>query len=148
MQLRRIVEMSIVTALFLSAMTPASFAQSTNSNTAAQLAAPNNDAGSGGSRAPGTEFSGPHQAASATSNSADEPSDEAITKTVKEKLASDEATRNANIAVTTEDRMVILHGRVSSLRTAKKAEALVAAVTGVKGVEDQLQYDNPVPRKD
>jgi BON domain-containing protein len=148
MQSRRNIETLIAASFFLLAMTPASFAQPANSNAPGQLAAPNNDAGSGGSRAPGTEFSGPHRTASEASNAADEPSDKAITKAVKEKLAGDASTRNSSIVVTTEDRMVILHGRVGSLQTAKKAEALVASVTGVKGVEDQLEYDNPSPRND
>jgi osmotically-inducible protein OsmY len=136
---KTLVPLVLASALIFTGWIPRSFAQSTVSRSARELTAPNNDAGSGGNRAPGTKASGPYQAAN-TVPGIDQPSDASITKAVTHMLASDAETRNSNIEVTTNDGMVILHGRAKSLTQAKRAEALVSKVNGVKGVEDQLDY--------
>ena len=131
--------LALASAFMLTGWGPQSFAQNIVSRSARELTTPNNDAGSGGSRAPGTKVSGPYQATN-TVPGIDEPSDDSITMAVRHMLASDADTRNSNIEVTTRDRMVILRGRAKSLTQAKRAEALASQVNGVKGVEDQLDY--------
>jgi len=136
---KTLVTLPLVSALMLTGWVPGSLAQSIVSRSARELTTPNNDAGSGGSRAPGTKVSGPHQPAD-TVPGIDEPSDDSITMAVRHMLASDAGTRNSNIEVTTRDQMVILRGQVKSLTQAKRAEALASEINGVKGIEDQLDY--------
>ncbi|MBV8361513.1 MAG: BON domain-containing protein [Deltaproteobacteria bacterium] len=131
--------LALASSLIFTGWIPRAFAQSNVSRSTRELTTPNNDAGSGGNRAPGTKISGPYQAAN-TVPGIDKPSDASITKAVRYMLTSDAETRNSNIEVTTNDGMVILHGRAKSLTQAKRAEALVSKVNGVKGVEDQLDY--------
>ncbi len=136
---KTLVTLALASTFIFMGWIPRSFAQSAVSRSARELTTPNNDAGSGGNRAPGTKVSGPYQAAN-TVPGIDEPSDHSITKAVRRTLASDAETRNSNIEVTTHDGMVILHGRARSLAQAKRAEALASKVNGVKGIEDQLDY--------
>jgi hyperosmotically inducible periplasmic protein len=136
---KTLVTLALASAFMLTEWAPQSLAQNIASRSAHELITPNNDAGSGGSDAPGTKVSGPYQPAN-TDPGIGERSDNSITKAVKHMLAGDANTRNSNIDVTTRDRMVILHGQVASLAQAKKAEALASEVNGVKGVENQLDY--------
>jgi hypothetical protein len=139
------VTLALASAFMLTGWVTLSFAQSPVSPLAHALTTPNNDAGSGGSHAPGTKVSGPYQAAN-TVPGVDEPSDDSITKSVRHMLMSDADTRNSNIEVTTRDRMVILRGRAKSLTQAKRAEALASQVNGVKGIEDQMDYHTDAER--
>jgi osmotically-inducible protein OsmY len=136
---KTLVTLALASGFMLTEWAPQSFAQNTALRSAHELIKPNNDAGSGGSNAPGTKVSGPYQAANAVPG-VDERSDDSITKAVKHRLAGNADIRNSNIDVTTRDRMVILRGQVTSLVQAKKAVALASEVNGVKGVEDQLDY--------
>ncbi len=72
-------------------------------------------------------------------SSLDQPSDAQLERTVKGLLARDPLTRGAHIEVRTQDRLVILSGRVQSARVAARAVQLVAGVNGVKGIENQLE---------
>jgi hypothetical protein len=134
-----LVTVALASALLFADCISRSLAQSTLSEAARELAAPNNDAGSGGDHAPGTKVAGPHQPASAVSG-IEEPNDESLTRAVRQMLASDAQTKDSNIQVTTHDGMVILHGRAKSSAAAKRAQALASQVSGVKGIEDQLDY--------
>jgi osmotically-inducible protein OsmY len=136
---KTLVTLALASAFTLTGWAPRSFAQNMVSRSAQEMTTPNNDAGSGGSDAPGTKVSGPYQPAN-TDPGIVEWSDDSITKAVKQLLAGDADTRNSNIDVTTRDRMVILRGRVTSLAQGKRAETLASEVNGVKGVEDQLDY--------
>jgi len=136
---KTLVTLVLGSAFIFTTWIPRSFAQNTLSASVPELTAPNNDAGSGGDRAPGTKVSGPHQPAN-TVPGIDEPSDDSIAKAVRHMLTSDAETSNSNIEVTTRDGMVILHGRARSLAQAKRAQALASKVNGVKGIEDQLDY--------
>jgi hypothetical protein len=136
---KTLVTLALASVFMLTEWVPQSFTQNMVSRSAHELTTPNNDAGSGGSHAPGTKVSGPYQPAN-TGPGIGEPNDDSITKAVRHMLTSDANTRNSNIEVTTRDRMVILHGRATSLTQAKRAEALASEVNGVKGVEDQLDY--------
>jgi hypothetical protein len=142
---KTLVTLALAVAFMLTGWVTLSLAQSSVSQSAHGLTTPNNDAGSGGSDAPGTKVSGPYQAAN-TVPGVDEPSDDSITKSVRHMLMGDAGTKNSNIDVTTRDRMVILRGRVESLTQAKRAEALASQVNGVKGIEDQLDYHTGAER--
>lgn len=74
--------------------------------------------------------------------SLDQPSDTQVERTIKQDLAKDPATRNANINVAIRDHMVILTGDVKSRAVASRALDLVSHVNGVKGVENLLRYGN------
>lgn len=74
--------------------------------------------------------------------SIDQPTDSQLDHAAKQALAKDPLTRNAHIGLETQDRMVTLSGHVESRAVAKRAEALVSNVNGIKGVEDELKYGN------
>ena len=64
--------------------------------------------------------------------------DSAITTQVKNRLASDETTKNAQIEVTTASKVVTLTGNIDSATAKAKAVELARAADGVSDVVDQL----------
>jgi osmotically-inducible protein OsmY len=74
--------------------------------------------------------------------SLDQPSDAKVQQSVKDALTHDPQTNSADIKVDVRDHMVILQGDVKSRAVAQRALQLVANINGVKGVENQLKYDN------
>jgi osmotically-inducible protein OsmY len=71
-----------------------------------------------------------------------QPSDSSLTQMVKQKLDSNPTTKDANIQVHTQDRMVTLRGNVPTRKVAQKAQQLAARVNGVRGIENYMQYPN------
>ena len=71
-----------------------------------------------------------------------QPSDSSLTQMVKQKLESNPTTKDANIQVHTQDRMVTLRGNVPTRKVAQKAQQLAARVNGVRGIENYMQYPN------
>ena len=64
--------------------------------------------------------------------------DAAIATQVKNRLASDERTKNAQIAVTAANKVVTLTGTVESATAKSKAVELARATDGVSNVVDKL----------
>jgi osmotically-inducible protein OsmY len=71
-----------------------------------------------------------------------QPSDSSLTQAVKRKLDNNPTTKDANIQVRTQDRMVTLRGHVHSRTVAQKAQQLAAGVNGVRGIENYMRYPN------
>lgn len=71
-----------------------------------------------------------------------QPSDASLTHEVRRKLENDPVTRNANIEVHTQDRMVTLRGRGVSPKAAHTAARLASHVNGVRGIKNYINYPN------
>ena len=92
---------------------------------------------------PPAVFAQPAPAASSLRDSGTrpgDPSDESLTHDVKHTLDSNPVTRDANIRVSTQDRMVTLSGNVGSRKVAQTAQQLAAKVNGVRGIENYMRY--------
>jgi osmotically-inducible protein OsmY len=68
------------------------------------------------------------------------PSDSSLTQQVMQQLKNNSTTKDANIQVQTQDRMVTLRGEAPSRKVAEKAQQLAAEVNGVRGIENYMQY--------
>lgn len=64
--------------------------------------------------------------------------DNAISTSVRSKLAANAATKPFNLLVDTHDGVVTLRGQVTKVETRTTAEAQARSVTGVKGVQNLI----------
>jgi osmotically-inducible protein OsmY len=64
--------------------------------------------------------------------------DNAISTSVRSKLAANAATKPFNLLVDTHDGVVTLRGQVTKVETRTAAEAQARSVTGVKGVQNLI----------
>ena len=66
-------------------------------------------------------------------------SDDAISDTVRQRLASDAEVRGAALDVTVKDGVVVIKGRVHTEKGRKKATEITKKVKGVVNVDNQLK---------
>ncbi len=76
--------------------------------------------------------------ASAAGKPAPQPSDSSISAAVRSRLSANSALKALKIGVDTHDGIVTLKGQVNTLADKSAAQAEARAVSGVKGVNNQL----------
>jgi osmotically-inducible protein OsmY len=70
-------------------------------------------------------------------------SDDFITDTIREKLASDTVVKGGNIEVVVTNGDVVLKGRVEEEKQKSRAEKIAKKVGGVKSVKNEIQIAHP-----
>jgi hypothetical protein len=70
------------------------------------------------------------------------PNDDTIAKEIQSKLASDPATRDSDVAVSSKDGKVTLTGKASTADSQQRAEQIARDEPGVTGVDDQTSLQS------
>jgi hyperosmotically inducible protein len=69
--------------------------------------------------------------------------DDFITDTIREKLASDTVVKGGSIEVVVSHGDVVLKGRVEEQKQRERAEKLAKKVSGVKSVKNDIEISRP-----
>ena len=122
------ISLLVFSALFAVAVTACN---KTSDNTASSNGEP-------GGNAAGTAPSGSSDTMSQKSGTGEAVGDAAVTMKVKTAILSDPALKVAEIHVTTNGGVVTLTGNIDSAANSDHAKNVVAAIEGVKSVDNQL----------
>ena len=70
-------------------------------------------------------------------------SDDFLTDTIRNKLATDAVVKGGAIEVDVHDGAVILKGKVEELKQRTRAEKVTKKISGVKSVKNEIQLAHP-----